>query len=72
PTKAVTMVPYNKLKLPEIKEKICIGCGACEYACPVKPYKAIYVEGNRVHCTAESPSKENATQKEAVPEEFPF
>lgn len=72
PTKAVTMVPYKNLKLPEIKEKICIGCGACEYACPVKPYKAIYVEGNKTHCLAESPSNENATQKEAVPEEFPF
>jgi NAD-dependent dihydropyrimidine dehydrogenase PreA subunit len=27
----------------------CIGCGACEYVCPVRPLSAIRVEGNLEH-----------------------
>ena len=27
----------------------CIGCGACEYYCPVRPLSAIYVDGYDVH-----------------------
>ena len=27
----------------------CIGCGACEYLCPSRPYSAIYVEGHEMH-----------------------
>lgn len=52
PTQAVTMVPYDKvegLTIPSINPDICVGCGGCEYICPVRPYRAIYVEGNEVH-----------------------
>ena len=31
--------------------------GACEYACPTTPYKAIYVEGNAIHQLAEKPKE---------------
>ncbi|MCQ2260444.1 MAG: 4Fe-4S binding protein [Bacteroidales bacterium] len=32
-----------------VNESRCIGCGACEYYCPVRPFSAIYVEGREVH-----------------------
>jgi ferredoxin-type protein NapF len=45
--KAIELLPYlGELKIPKVDSKRCNGCGACEYYCPVKPDKAIYVEGN--------------------------
>ena len=35
--------------VPAINETACIGCGACEYVCPSRPFSAIYVEGHEVH-----------------------
>lgn len=32
-----------------VNEQRCIGCGACEHYCPVRPFSAIYVEGREVH-----------------------
>lgn len=52
PTQAVTMIPYEGhegLTIPFITPDICVGCGGCEYICPVRPYRAIYVEGNMEH-----------------------
>ncbi len=50
PTQAVYMVPYKgTLYQPRTDNSICIGCGNCEYACPVIGGKAIYVIGSRVH-----------------------
>lgn len=74
PTKAVTMKPYKDLFLPEVNEKYCIGCGACEYACPAKPEKAIYVVGNEFHQYALKPIPEQQpeTQQYNENEEFPF
>ncbi len=55
PTQAVYMVPYKgDLTIPELNTAICVGCGGCEYVCPAKPAKAIYVEGNPVHRKAEA------------------
>ena len=71
PTKAVTMVPYKeKLNIPKVDNSICVGCGACEHACPVRPHRAIYVDGNPIHKIAEKPKEEKLEQKEL--EEFPF
>jgi len=71
PTQAVKMVPYKgDLNIPQVDTSICIGCGACEHACPARPYRAIYVDGNTVHQVAEKPKEEKIQEK--APEEFPF
>jgi ferredoxin-type protein NapF len=71
PTQAVKMVPYKEgLTIPETDTEICIGCGACEFACPVKPHEAIYVDGNAVHQVAKAPHIEELELQEQ--EEFPF
>lgn len=54
PSGAIAMVPSdpedeNSPKVPAINEAACIGCGACEYVCPSRPFSAIYVEGHEVH-----------------------
>lgn len=35
--------------VPAVNESACIGCGACEYVCPARPFSAIIVEGHEVH-----------------------
>ena len=54
PTGAIEMVPLDEENeespmVPAINEAACIGCGACEYVCPSRPFSAIYVEGHEVH-----------------------
>lgn len=71
PTKAVRMVPYGELFIPEMHPQYCIGCGACEHACPAEPRKAIYVLGHEVHKKAEKPVQ-NAQQEEQPLNDFPF
>ena len=39
----------NVVKDPGDQYGTCIGCGACEYLCPSRPYSAIYVEGHEMH-----------------------
>jgi len=50
PVSAIEMLPYKpekNLYIPHIHEDVCIGCGACEYICPVTPFKALVVQGLR-------------------------
>ena len=54
PSGAIEMVPLDENDeespmVPAINETACIGCGACEYVCPARPFSAICVEGHEVH-----------------------
>lgn len=71
PTQAVSMQPYkNGLTIPVVNADICVGCGGCEYVCPVRPFRAIYIEGNPQHQEA-IPFKE-AEKKEVQLDDFGF
>jgi ferredoxin len=39
----------NSLRIPTVNESRCIGCGACEYLCPSRPFSAIHVNGLKSH-----------------------
>ena len=61
PAGAIRMVP-NEFdpegpRTPSVNEERCLGCGACEYVCPVRPLSAIHVEGNVVHHDERNESK---------------
>ena len=54
PVGAIEMVPSSpddkeSPMIPAVNENRCIGCGACEYLCPARPFSAIYVEGHEIH-----------------------
>ena len=50
PAEAIIMVKNEDgFMIPSVDVSRCIGCGACENLCPVRPYSAIYVEGYEVH-----------------------
>lgn len=54
PSEAIMMVPSDpnddeSPMVPAVDRAKCIGCGACEYVCPARPFGAIYVEGHEVH-----------------------
>jgi ferredoxin len=66
------MVPYGELSLPEVDDDLCIGCGACEYACPAEPSKAIFVRSNHVHQKATKPKPKKLEPSFDSNKEFPF
>lgn len=65
PTGAVSMTEPadGSLPLPWLRSGICIGCGACESACPAVPFKAIWTDGLAEQRTAEEPVKSGADAK---------
>lgn len=71
PTQAVSMQPYkNGLTIPVVNPDICVGCGGCEYVCPVRPFRAIYIEGNPVH--QQAAAFKEAEKKDVQLDDFGF
>ena len=74
PTGALKMVPgpHKTATIPKVTADLCIGCGNCQYACPVTP-QAIVVNAVNVQSKAVAP--EVYYQKEDVkkaPSVIPF
>ncbi|MGD7654442.1 MAG: 4Fe-4S binding protein, partial [Verrucomicrobiales bacterium] len=73
PTGAVHMVPWkNGLTIPEVDPDLCVGCGGCEFICPVRPDKAIIVVGHTTHQKAKLPELGDQNTVRKIEEEFPF
>jgi len=53
-----------------VNPDICVGCGGCEYVCPVRPFRAIYIEGNPVY--QEAKPFQEAEKKEVILDDFGF
>ena len=55
PVGAITMVENGMgLSVPSVDPAFCIGCGACENLCPVRPISAITVNGRYDHLKDEA------------------
>lgn len=74
PTGAVDAILHNNVYAPKIIQKHCIGCGACEFACPVEPQRAIVVIPESIHSFAHDPvkNKRNSKPLEPLDNDFPF
>jgi len=82
--KAIYLVPAEvadrngetkTVKQPFVDPKLCTGCGACEYACPIKGSPAIYVtsagetrsRANQFLLKETSPGRVNHEETPALP-----
>jgi len=73
PTQAVRMVPWNNnLTIPEVDPELRVGCGGCEFICPVRPDKAIIVDGLPVHERAKVVKLGQENTVREMEQEFPF
>lgn len=71
PTQALSMIPYRDgLTIPHVDTDICVGCGGCEYICPVRPFRAVYIEGNAVQQEAKPFTEHH--QEEIKVDDFGF
>ena len=72
PSGAVSMaIGPSGLLEPTLDDSFCIGCGACQKACPIRPKAAIVVSGLLIQQTAKTPEVIDAPD-EVLTEDFPF
>ena len=72
PTGALEMNSKDSHHPILIKEELCVGCGACEYMCPVIPQKAILVKPLAIHQTAEVLKPQDFMNVEGKHDDFVF
>ncbi|OAM89222.1 4Fe-4S dicluster domain-containing protein [Termitidicoccus mucosus] len=73
PTAALQMKPGDaRFAQPEVSAEYCIGCGACQYACPAHPVKAVIVRGLAKHETASVLVQEKAEAPKGTEGDFAF
>jgi ferredoxin len=73
PTHAIRFTDKNNILYPEIDKQYCIGCGACQLACPTKP-NSIVIHAHPVHQKAEKYVRLEAPAEAVKPadQDFPF
>ncbi|NTW78209.1 MAG: 4Fe-4S dicluster domain-containing protein [Syntrophaceae bacterium] len=73
PTHAIRFTDRENILYPEIDKQYCIGCGACQLACPTTP-RSIVVHPHPVHKKAEKyiTPKPAADSKKPPDKDFPF
>ncbi|MDR1667644.1 MAG: KilA-N domain-containing protein [Bacteroidales bacterium] len=54
----------NGLTIPQINIEICVGCGGYEFICPVRPFRAIHVEGYAIQGKAKPFEEQKKEEKE--------
>ncbi len=69
PTAAIKMIDLGKVLAPVVSTKHCIGCGICQYSCPVEGTKAIAVKPLDIHEKAYI--RPRGSQKKKL-DDFPF
>lgn len=81
PTGALDMVAYKDgLTIPKVIPELCVGCGGCEYVCPVRPRRAVEITGVAKQVQAADPAlyrgRDEAKKKKAsapaADDAFPF
>ncbi|MBE6367250.1 MAG: 4Fe-4S dicluster domain-containing protein [Lentisphaerae bacterium] len=75
PTHALKMVPgpHEFATVPQVIGDLCIGCGNCQYACPVKPQEAIRIKPLARQTQAADPAEyRKKEQIKTPPSTIPF
>lgn len=70
PTGAISTSRRKGVLVPSVDPKYCIGCGVCQHACPVRPVRAIRIDGSQVQAFASKFTSTPQAGDEA--EDFPF
>lgn len=64
-------IDVERLYIPTLAPELCIGCGACSYACPVRPRRAMQLTPRARHLTAVV-RREAPAENPVAPGDFPF